>query len=292
MSDFLWLPVLASEHGGKIDQIIIIVHVLMFVLFIGWAVFLAYTFFRFRQARNPKANYHGVTNHRSTYIEVAVIVCEALLLVGLSIPFWATKIDALPAPDTNPLEVRVVAQQFAWNIHYPGPDGIFGRSSVTLVDETTNPIGLDREDPNAKDDITTINQLYLPVNRPVILHLSSKDVIHCLGLPEFRVKQDIIPGMSIPTSFVPTMTTEEFRDVLREKAEAKYSGDGDEAELEERLEMILTRDFEIACAQLCGLGHYRMRGYVMVLTEEEFDAEMAKRAKELEAEEEFDDFFL
>ena len=270
MSDFLGLPLLASQHGGKIDTLIILIHILMFVLFIGWGTFITYTLIRFRKSKNPKANYHGVTGHANSYVEFAVAIIEAVLLIGISIPFWATKIDAMPASDTNPFEVRVVAQQFAWNIHYAGPDGIFGQSNVNLVNEQTNPIGLDREDPYAQDDITTINQLYLPKGRPVIVHLSSKDVIHSFGLTEFRVKQDIIPGMSIPTSFVPTMTTAEMREIR-----------GNE-----------TVNFEISCAQLCGLGHYRMRGFLTILEDDEFESWLAEQVEELQGEEEFDDFFL
>ena len=270
MSELLKFPLLASEHGGTIDQVNILIHIIMFVIFIGWALFFAYVLIRFRKSRNPKADYHGVTGHTNSYIEIAVAVIEAVLLFAISIPFWATKIDAMPASDANPFEVRVVAQQFAWNVHYSGADGIFGRSSVTLVNEQTNPIGLDREDPYAVDDITTINQLYLPVNRPAIVHLSTKDVIHCFGLTEFRVKQDVMPGMSIPTSFVPTMTTARMREIQ-----------GDE-----------TRNFEIACAQLCGLGHYRMRGFVTILEEDEFESWLAEQSEALQEEEEFEDFFL
>ncbi len=266
MSKLLGLPLLASEHGDKIDQLIIYVHIIMFILFIGWGLFFVYVLFRFRESRNPTANYRGVTSKTSTNLEIAVAVAEVWLLVGLSIPFWATEIDSVPAPESNPLEVRVVAQQFAWNIHYPGPHGVFGRTTVAHVDEQTNPVGLDPDDPYGADDVTTINQLYLPVNRQIVVNLSTKDVIHCFALTEFRVKQDIIPGMSIPVSFVPNMTTAEMRAIQ-----------GDE-----------TRNFEIACAQLCGLGHYRMRGFVTVLPEEEFEVWFDEQVQELE---EGDDFW-
>jgi len=153
--------------------------------------------------------------------------------------------------------VRVVAQQYVWNFHYPGADGIFGKTSPDRVDEQTNAIGLHKDDPNAKDDITT-NWLYLPVNRTALLKLSSKDVIHGFALPEFRVKQDVLPGMSIPVSFIPTVTTDEMRKMR-----------GDE-----------TREYEIACAQLCGLGHARMRGFLTILTEEAFATWLEENAPE------------
>jgi len=109
--------------------------------------------------------------------------------------------------------VRIVAEQFAWNIHYPGPDGVFGRTSLSLVG-TDNPLGLDRSDPAAKDDIATINQLNVPVGKPVVIHLSSKDVIHSLNLPAFRVKQDAVPGLNIPVWFVPMKTTDAIREEM------------------------------------------------------------------------------
>ena len=136
------------------------------------------------------------------------------------------------------------SEQFAWNIHYPGPDGMFGRTEVTRV-AADNPLGLDRRDPAAKDDITTINQLNLPVDRPVLVHLSSKDVIHSFGLFEMRVKQDAVPGLDIPVWFIPNKLG----------------------------------DYEIACSQLCGLGHYRMRGFISVKTDADFKAWLAEEAR-------------
>ena len=144
--------------------------------------------------------------------------------------------------------MNVTAEQFAWNVRYAGPDGVFGKTDITLIDTQDNSLGLDRSDPAAKDDITTLNQLYLPANRPIIVKLRSKDAIHSFGVPEFRVKQDAVPGLTIPIWFVPTVTTAEMR-TRTGNPEFQY---------------------EIACAQLCGLGHYRMRGFVTVLSTDEF----------------------
>ena len=247
MVDLLGLPINATSHGDRIDVIILLVHVLMILIFVGWGCFFVYTLFKFRKKKNPTADYAGVKSHKSSYIEFGVVVAEAILLIGFSIPFWAAEVDAFPKPEANPFEVRVVAQQFAWNMHYPGNDGIFGRTSPDLVDEIDNPLGIDPEDANGADDITSFNLLRIPVGRQVLIHLSSKDVIHSLGIPEFRVKQDAIPGMRIPVQFTPTMSTADFR-----------MASGDEY-----------RNFEIACAQLCGNSHYSMRGTVIVETEEE-----------------------
>src|SRR5688500_16488556 len=247
MTEWLGMPALAAAHGGQIDNLIGWIHIFMLILFVGWGGFFLYALVRFRQSRNPVADYRGVTSHNSTYIEVGVAVVEAVLLIGFAIPLWATRVDARP-PESEALVVQVTGEQFAWNIHYPGADRVFGRTDIKLLDLQTNPLGLDRSDPAAKDDVTTLNQLYLPANQPIIVRLKSKDVIHSFGVPEFRVKQDAIPGLTIPIWFIPTVTTAEMR---------KRTGNPE-------------FQYEIACAQLCGLGHYRMRGFVTVQTAEEF----------------------
>jgi cytochrome c oxidase subunit 2 len=247
MTEWLGMPPLATAHGAQIDNLIGWIHIFMLILFVGWGGFFLYAIVRFRKSRNPVADYRGVTSHRSTYFEVAVAVVEAVLLVGFAIPLWATRVEALP-PENEALVVQVTGEQFAWNVHYPGADRVFGRTDISLLDLQSNPLGLDRADPAAKDDITTVNQLYLPVGRPIIVRLRSKDVIHSFGVPEFRVKQDAIPGLTIPIWFIPTITTADMRTQLG-NPEFQY---------------------EIACAQLCGLGHARMRGFVTVQSAEEF----------------------
>jgi cytochrome c oxidase subunit 2 len=228
MLNYLGLPVQASTHAAEIDQMISLVHWLMLVLFVGWGAYFIFVLFRFRKGANPKASYTGAKGKISKGTEVAVALIEVLLLVFYAIPAWAKRVKQFP-DENSAVIVRVVAEQFAWNVHYPGPDGKFGRTSVKLV-SADNPLGLDRTDPDAKDDIATINQLNLPVDRPVLIHLSSKDVIHSFGLFEMRVKQDAIPGMQIPVWFIPNRVG----------------------------------DYEIVCSQLCGLGHFRMRGFVTI----------------------------
>ncbi len=253
----LGLPEVASANGAQMDHLMAYIHILMAVLFVGWLGLFLYMLVRFRQSRHPKASYTGVQSHASRYAEIGVAIAEAVLLIGFSIPFWHWHADAFPPPDQS-VQVRVVAQQFAWNIHYPGPDGVFGRADPKLVDDQTNPLGLDPNDPAGDDDITTVNQLHLPVDKPVVVHLSSKDVIHSFMLDEFRVKQDAIPGIYIPTHFTPTVTTAEMRE---RTGNPEYQ-------------------YEIACAQLCGLGHYRMRGYVTIETPEEFQKWLAGKESE------------
>ena len=264
MTQWLGMQPLATTHGGQIDNLIGWIHVAMLLLFVGWGGFFVYALIRFRKARNPVANYTGVKSHASSYVEIAVAVGEAVLLIGFAIPLWAARVADVP-PESESLVVQVTGEQFAWNIRYAGPDGKFGRTDLKLIDAQENPLGVDRSDPAAKDDVTTLNQLYLPANKPIIVKLRSKDVIHSFGVPEFRVKQDAIPGLTIPIYFVPTITTAEMRTRLG-NAEFQY---------------------EIACAQLCGLGHYRMRGFVTVQTAEEFRKWLDEKVKEQSAPDPF-----
>ena len=257
MTEWMGLPPLATAHGGQIDSLIGWMHVFMLILFVGWGGFFLYALFRFRRSANPVANYTGVRSHASSYLEIAVAIVEAILLVGFSIPLWAARVDHIPA-ESEALVVEVTGEQFAWNIHYAGPDGKFGKTDIKLLDLQSNPLGVDRSDPAAKDDVTTLNQLYLPVNKPIIVKLRSKDVIHSFGVPEFRVKQDAVPGLTIPIWFIPNVTTAEMR---------TRTGD---AEFQ----------YEIACAQLCGLGHAHMRGFVTVVSAEEFQKWLEEKVKE------------
>ncbi len=252
-----YMPLQASTHAAEIDQMTILVHWLMLVLFVGWGAFFVFVLFRFRKGANPRASYVGAKGKLAKSTEILVAIIEIVLLVGYAIPAWATRVRPLPAGQEAVI-VRVVGTQFAWNVHYPGADGRFGRTDVTLV-SSDNPLGLDRRDPTAKDDITTINQLTLPVNRPVLVHLTSMDVIHSFGLYEMRIKQDVIPGLDIPVWFIPNVTTDEMRQKLG-KPDFEY---------------------EIACSQLCGLGHFRMRGFVNVKTEADYRSWLADEAKAL-----------
>ena len=252
-----------------------------------------------RKSAHPKADPTGVKSHASTYVEITVGLLEVALLVGISIPFWSKKVSAFPTPAENPVHVRVVAQQFAWNIHYPGPDGKFGKTDLKKITDD-NPVGLLRKGDGA-DDVVEVNQLYLPVNRPVILDITTKDVIHSFFLPLFRVKQDTIPGMSIPIYFTPTRTTDDIRQEMRETVALRDKRnfelympvadvtDASGAVLVKKgtrlvtaakkklvdagltsVEVAPANPTEIACAQLCGLNHYRMKGFVNVVTEAEF----------------------
>ena len=247
MQELLGLPLQASAHAAEIDQIIVIVHWLMLVLFVGWGAFFIYTLVRFRASANPQADPAGVKSHTSTYSEIAVAVIEAVILVAFALPAWAVRVNDLP-PEDGATVVHVIAKQFEWHTVYPGPDGRFGRRDLSLI-TSTNGIGLDRSDPNGADDIHTVNQLNLPVDTPVIAYLSSMDVIHSFAITSMRVKQDAIPGVEIPLWWEPTVTG----------------------------------NYEINCSQLCGLGHYRMRGFVTVMSDEDYQSFLSEEGERLTA---------
>ena len=133
MQTFLSMfPVQASTHAAEVDHMTILVHWLMLVLFIGWGFFFLFVLFRFRKGANPRASYTGAHGKFAKSTEVGVAVIEIGLLVFYAIPAWATRVKAFPA-ESQAVVVKVVAEQFAWNVQYPGPDGKFGRTDIKLV---------------------------------------------------------------------------------------------------------------------------------------------------------------
>ena len=224
-------PVLAPR---TYDHMLEFAHWFMLVLFVGWSAFFIITLIRFHKSRNPRADYHGVQSKASTHVEFTVVLVEAALLLGFALPLWGKRVSEFPKD--NPVIIRAIGEQFRWNFHYPGPDAKFGRQDATLI-SASNPLGLDPNDPNGKDDIITSNELHVPVNRSVIIQVSSKDVIHSLSIQAMRIGQDAIPGISTPMWFRP----------------------------------VRTGNYEIICGQLCGLGHYAMRALMTVESQSEYD---------------------
>lgn len=225
-----------------IDLLMQLVHGLMLALFVGWTIYFVYALVRFRRGRQPQASYAGAKGRWASGVEVGVVVAEAVLLVGFALPIWFQVTSARPI-DPSAVVIRVVAEQFVWNVHYPGADGQFGRTALDLI-TTTNPLGLDRTSPTGKDDLVLLSEMHVPAGRTVVIQLSSKDVIHSFGVHGLRVKQDAIPGTISMVRFTPTSTGE----------------------------------FEIACSQLCGVGHHRMRGLITVESEEAYRAFLVKEA--------------
>src|SRR3954470_18988287 len=217
INELIGLPPNASEHGYQIDHIIEFAHWFMAALFVGWSAFFVYVLVRFRRSRHPVADHEGVKSGISTHLEFAVVLIEAVMLVGFAIPLWAKRVNEFP--DTkDAILVHAIGEQFNWNFHMPGRAGVFGHRDIGLV-SNNNFIGLDSKDPSARDDIVVRTELHVPVNRNVIIELSSKDVIHNFALPNMRIAQDAIPGTLIPMWFKP----------------------------------LKTGTYEVVCGQLCGL---------------------------------------
>lgn len=236
-SKFLGIPENYSAHGGQVDHMIDVVHWFMIALFVGWTIFFLFCIFRFWHKNHPKASYEGVKSHFSSHLEVGVIIVEAVLLMGFAFPLWAERVDSWKqVQNLDPLRVRVVGWQFGWTYHYPGLDGKFGRIDPALI-SGSNELGIDYSDPNALDDFTA-PILKLAKDRPAVLNITSKDVIHNYAIIPMRIQQDAIPGREIPMWFTPIETVETF----------------------------------VVCGQLCGEGHGNMIGSMEVVQAEEFDA--------------------
>ena len=231
-----WIPPLASEHGAGIDRMI------QFTLTtVGCMILLGHGllgYFLWRYGERDRVAFRRASERderRWSWLIAGVmaVVAEGGVLV-LGLPVWAKVFGSTAPPDAYTVEVT--PEQFAWNVRYAGRDGKFGRTDLKLI-SLDNPLGRDMKDPAGKDDIVDLNTIRVPVNRPVRIRLRSKDVIHSFFLPNFRVKQDAVPGMTIDVWFVPTTTG----------------------------------TFELACAELCGFGHYSMRGLLIVLPDEELN---------------------
>lgn len=231
-----WLPPLASEHGAGIDRMIHYLLVTVGLLFIIGHGVLGFFVWRFSQ--QDRVTFHLPSRKAERAWSIGTVVLMAIIAEGgvlvLGLPVWG-KFYASAAP-ADAISVEVMAEQFVWNIRYAGKDGIFGRTDPKLIRDG-NPLGLDPQDPATKDDIVLLSELQLPVNKPVRIFLRSKDTLHSFFLPHFRVKQDAVPGMTIEIWFIPTQVGE----------------------------------YEIACAELCGLGHYQMRGVLRVLPQGQFE---------------------
>ncbi len=231
-----WFPPVASRHGPGIDLMLTYIMIVTGIMLFTGHLVLGYFIWRYSGQRQVTHRLAGQKTELRWSVVLGIVMALAaeggVLVLGM--PVW-TEFYGTAAP-SDAVQLEVTAEEFAWNIRYPGLDGVFGRSAAELL-SLNNPVGLDADDPAAADDLLLLSEFYLPVNRPVSIRLRSKDVLHGFYLPNFRVKQDAVPGMSIDIWFVPTVKG----------------------------------DYELACAELCGFGHYKMRGVLHVVTEEEYE---------------------
>lgn len=238
-----FLPPAASSHAARIDEMLSHVHWVMLALFAGWAAYYLYVLVRYRAGRQPQARHEGTRGRVAMLVFAGVVIAEAVLLVGSALPLWFERTSGA-RDEGDAIRIRVVADQFMWHVHYPGADGQFGDTAVPLV-SSMNLIGLDRSSRFGRDDLILPGEMHLPIDRPVVIELTSKDVIHSFGIPAMRVKQDAVPGLRSAVRFTPTKVGQ----------------------------------FEIACSQLCGIGHHRMRGVITVESDEAFRQFLADEAR-------------
>ena len=236
-----WFPVAISEHARQVDAQFMFTLVVTGVIFIVAQVALGYVVFIYGRRRSGGAAY----SHGNNTMEVLWTAATAILFIGLTIMgerVWA-RVHFMGAPE-GAIPIEVTGQQFVWNMRYAGPDGKFGALDIRQIDDSAgNPLGVDSKDPAGKDDIVAPT-MAVPVNRPVELILRSKDVTHSFFVPELRLKQDTVPGMIIRIHF----TAERV---------GKY---------------------EIACAELCGLGHYKMRSFLEVMEPADYEKWLQSRS--------------
>jgi cytochrome c oxidase subunit 2 len=232
-----WFPASISEHGPALDRQFMITLVIVGISFAAAQIGLGWVVWKYRDTGKPGDR--GLYTHGSNKLEMLWTVITAVVFITLGVmgqSVWASlRLNDVPPGSYS---VEVVAQQFQWNFHYPGKDGVFGKTDPKLIDDgALNFIGIDESDPNAKDDAVT-SALAVPVNRPVELRLRSKDVIHNFWVPPLRFKQDLVPGMEIKVHFTPTKVGR----------------------------------YELACAELCGQLHFKMKSYMLVLPDDELNA--------------------
>ncbi|HSE23524.1 MAG TPA: cytochrome c oxidase subunit II [Pyrinomonadaceae bacterium] len=243
-----WFPAAISEHAPALDRQFLITLLVVGISFTAAQIGLGWAIWKFRDTGNPSDR--AVYSHGSNRLEVLWTVITAVVFIALAVmgqSVWANlRLNDAPA---GSYQVEVVAQQFQWNFHYPGNDGVFGRTDPKLIDDSAlNFIGIDETDPNAKDDSVTA-ALAIPVNRPVELRLRSKDVIHNFWVPQLRFKQDLVPGMEIKVHFTANKVGR----------------------------------YELACAELCGQLHFKMKSYMLVLPEDEIQSLKALSQEQFQA---------
>ena len=227
-----WLQPLASTQGRVIDEYFNAILLVTAVAFVATHLFLAVALVRYgARGKERAAHWHEHLGAELTWTIVPGVAFVALGVLGVFT--WSRLYSAPPA---NAEIVEVTGRQFFWYVRYPSPDGRFARTDPKFI-TTANPLGLDPSDPASKTDVVVVNELHLVNGRPVEVRVRSLDVIHSFFLPNFRVKQDAVPGRPVEIWFTP-----------------------DEVGA-----------YQIACAQLCGTGHYTMRGNVTVESQDAFD---------------------
>lgn len=235
----------ASDHGEKIDLMLKITLLITGIVFFITQILLFWFAYKYQHREGKKAFYFP----HSTKLEMIWTTVPAItlcILVGFGLYYWLQITGDAPS---NAMQVEVTGRQFSWVFRYPGKDNNFGKKYFRNIDDkNSNQLGLIWEDPASHDDIVTTQTMYVVKDQPVKLIIGSRDVIHDVGLPHFRLKMDAVPGTPTTLWFTPKYTTEEMKQITK-NPEFEY---------------------EIACDQMCGNGHYSMKGVIKVVTQSEF----------------------
>ena len=256
----------ASLHGDSLDSLFDWTLFFTGIVFVITHIMLFWYAYKFRWKEGRKAAFISHDNRLEViWTIVPAVVMTFLVIRGLDT--WNT-VMADVNPDEDYIEIEATGQQFNWMIRYPGPDGKLGTRNYKLT-TANNPLGLDFNDPKSWDDMMPGQELYLPQGKKVRVRIIAKDVLHSFFLPHFRIKMDAVPGLPTYFVFTPVKTTAEYRSELRKYEEYNVPADPLDPTGPKRWEKF---EYELACSELCGKGHYSMKRIFRVVSKEEFDA--------------------
>ncbi len=265
----------ASEHGLEVDNLMIISMVVIFIVQTITQFLLHYFAFKYKGEKGKKAFFYADNNTLEfIWTVIPVIVLAGLIIYGLFTWNDIMNVDE----DEDPMVIELYAQQFNWKARYSGADNVLGKANVRLIDlDRANILGVDEEDPNAKDDVI-VTELHLPVGQPVVFKMRSQDVLHSAYMPHFRAQMNCVPGMVTQFAFTPTVTTVDMRqnpDMIEKVQNINELRKERKAEIEESgQDLIYEFDYLLLCNKICGKSHYNMQMKIIVETQEEFDAWM------------------
>jgi cytochrome c oxidase subunit II len=261
----------ASEHGQTVDNLMIISFVIIFAVQILTQTLLHYFAFKSRGIKDQKAFYFADNDKLEfMWTIIPVIVLAGLILYGL---YGWTNIMFVDEEE-EVIYVELYAKQFSWEARYAGDDNVLGKANVRLI-EGVNTMGVDMTDPNAADDIP-VSELHLPVGKRVVFKIRSQDVTHSVYMPHFRAQMNAVPGMVTQFSFIPTVTSEQYRELdanktaninkLRAEASAELIAKGQSGKDPYNFEYVLL------CNKICGASHYNMQMKIVVESEADYKA--------------------
>ena len=257
----------ASAHGGAIDDMVFTTFMFTIIVFIATHIALFYFAYRYRETVRKRADFISHDNRLEIVWTAIPAVVMTFLVVG-GLDAWNEIMADVPegaVAGQDYIEIEATGYQFAWDIRYPGNDGLIGTKNYRMI-AGTNPLGQDWEDVKNHDDFLP-SEIVLPVGVPVRVRITSKDVLHNFYLPHFRVKMDAVPGMPTYFVFTPMVTTDSMRARLREYPEYNTPSDPEDPESDPRWK---TFNYELACAELCGKGHYGMKRLVKIVSADEY----------------------